>query len=535
MVLEAYRKKRDFQKTPEPKPARRARTDKPLTFVVQKHAASRIHYDFRLEADGVLKSWAVPKGPSNDPADKRLAVMVEDHPLEYAAFEGRIPEGEYGAGEVIVWDRGTYVPYLDDLPITERRKAERAVLEGLRDGKLTVNLQGERLRGRWTLVRKNGYEDNWLLIKNKDDSADSKSSFQEETSIISGRSLADVKAGRKGKRPTESALDFEKVKGTKQAELRRIPLDPMLATLANTAFSSPDWVFEPKLDGMRILATVDRGKVKLYSRRGQDTTHLFPSLVAELEERADQEMLLDGEVVAPDSRGAPSFQLLQKRINLTREDQIRRLDREIPVRYYLFDILHVDGYDVRGVRLEERRRILERVAPIGENIEIVAQFPEQGELAYEASLAHGFEGVIAKRRDSVYEPRRSRKWLKVKANQAEEFVIGGYTTGTGRRSSTFGAILIGQYCVSGDLEFAGHVGTGYDEQALKMLLEKLEPLRTGQCPFAVCPRLNAPAFWVRPELVAEVKYLERTDDGILRAPVFLGLRQDKDPREATRQ
>ena len=535
MVLEAYRKKRDFQKTPEPKPARRARGDRPLTFVVQKHAASRLHYDFRLEADGVLKSWAVPKGPSTDPADKRLAVMVEDHPLEYASFEGRIPEGEYGAGEAIVWDRGVYVPYADDVPITERRKAERAVLDGIHDGKLIVHLQGERLRGRWALIRKEGYEDNWLLIKTKDDSAESRPGAQEESSVISGRTLEDVKAGKKATRKPDSAPTPEAARGAKRAELQRIPLEPMLATLTDEPFSSPDWVFEPKLDGMRVLAVLNAGKVRLYSRRGQEATHLFPSLVAELEARTDREMLLDGEIVAPDARGVPSFQQLQKRINLTRLDQIRRLDREIPIRYYVFDILHLDGYDLRGVKLEERRQILERVAPSGGAVEIVAQFPEQGELAYKASLSYGFEGVIAKRRDSAYEPRRSRRWLKVKANQSEEFVIGGYTTGTGRRSPTFGAILVGQYCARGDLQFAGHVGTGYDETTLKMLLEKLEPLRTGQCPFAVCPRLHTATFWVRPELVAEVKYLERTRDGILRAPVYLGLRPDKDPREAVLQ
>ena len=525
MVLEAYRAKRDFRRSPEPKPGGRTKRAAHLRFVVQKHAASRLHYDFRLEADGVLKSWAVPKGPSLDPADKRLAMMVEDHPLEYFDFEGVIPEGEYGAGQVIVWDFGTYTPYVGDKPAVDRRAADRAVMDGIEEGKLSFHLQGERLQGRWALVRKRG--DEWLLIKKTDATArEDLDVTRSETSVVSGRTLDELKRNPASARRWTSSSPADGA-----ADLLKIALQPMLASLTDGPFSDPRWVFEPKLDGMRVLAVISGGKVSLNSRRGQDATHLFPGLVSELEVRAKREMILDGEVVAPGADGAPTFQLLQKRINLTKQSDIRWAEQNVPIRYYLFDLLYLEGEDLRKLPLEDRRRLLEQHAPVGHKIELVPQFPEAGEKAYEAAVSHGFEGVIAKRKDSAYDSSRSRKWLKIKANRDDDFVIGGFTAGAGRRESAFGSLLVGQFD-EGRLRFAGHVGTGYDDAMLVRLLEQLKPLRTDRCPFDPKPKLHTETFWVLPELVSSVKFLERTRDGILRAPVFLGLRPDKSPREA---
>jgi bifunctional non-homologous end joining protein LigD len=543
-MLDQYAAKREFNLTPEPRPTSRRRTATgALTFVIQKHAATRLHYDFRLEAGGVLKSWAVPKGPSLDPAHKRLAKMVEDHPLGYAHFEGVIPEGRYGAGEVIVWDRGTYTVEHDDRIVEKRTEAEALVLQGIERGKLTVHLRGAKLRGAWTLVRTRQADNKWLLIKKRDETADpSQEVLANVQSVASGRTIEEVRETtrrRNGAQGTLSTRDAERgaglkdIPGVRAAKLPLDSLEPMLATLTDRPFSDCNWLFEPKLDGMRALAVIAGGKVTLSSRRGQDATRLFPSLLSGLHRYADRQMILDGEIVALDERGAPSFQRIQQRINLSRPSDVARADVEIPVFYYVFDLLYLDGYDLRGVALERRKKILESVLVPQPPVRLVAHFPELGERAYEEALKHGFEGVVAKRRDSLYECRkRSRLWLKLKSTRSDDFVIGGYTQGAGRRTDSFGALLVGQYDDRGQLIYAGHVGTGFDRRTLDQLLARLQPLQTDDCPFAERPPLNAPATWIRPEVVAEIKFMQRTRDGILRAPVFVGLRPDKGPRDA---
>jgi bifunctional non-homologous end joining protein LigD len=539
-MLETYRAKRDFKHTPEPPPRKGKQNGKALTYVIQEHDATRLHFDFRLELDGVLLSWAVPKGPSLNPADKRLAVHVEDHPIDYGGFEGSIPEGHYGAGNVIVWDRGEYTALEDDAPVEERKHAEEVLREQLKAGSLKIFLTGEKLHGGWALVRMKGeVGKNWLLIKENDEFADHDHEYKpDNVSVITGKHLSPRQRGaaktaehekenEKEQERQTSTTSVANMAGARRSRMPKTFVQPMLATLTDVAFSDPDWVFEPKLDGMRILAHLSDGDVRLYARSGADATKRFPSLVKELEKLTDRPVILDGEVVALDEKGAPSFQELQHRINLTEEGEIQRLDSQIPVYFFVFDVLHLDGYDLRGATIENRRKALVGFLEPTKHIQLTAQFPVEGETTYAAAVEHGFEGVIAKRRDSVYEPRRSKRWLKIKSNKTDEFVIGGYTQGTGRRNSTFGALLVGQYDNQKKLVYSGHVGTGYDAATLGTLLGLLKPLAQKKCPFVECPDPNMPAIWVQPKLVAEVKFMQRTQEGILRAPVFLSLREDK--------
>lgn len=527
VALEAYREKRDFARTPEPPPDRRSSIDGPLTFVVQKHAASRLHYDFRLEVDGVLKSWSVPKGPSLNPKDKRLAVMVEDHPLDYGSFEGVIPKGQYGAGQVIVWDNGTYSPDEGGLSFHDRAEAEERMRRGLEQGKLSITMRGRKLKGSWTLVKT---KTDWLLIKHQDAQADSERDLTEEDrSVICALAIEDLKDGRlpDRARAEPAALRAGDLPGARPASLPNT-ITPMLATLTDAPFSHPDWLFEPKLDGVRAVALVRDGAVKLVSRRGLDATKQYPALAQELARQPVYEAAFDGEIVALDERGVPSFELLQQRLNLSREPDIRRADAEIPVLYYAFDLLHLDGYDMRAAALEHRKELLARVLAPTERVRLLEHFDEEGGAAYRAALDHGLEGVVAKRRDSVYEPRqRSRSWLKVKATTSDEFVVGGYSQGEGSRRDTFGALLLGQYDDAGRLVYVGSVGSGFDDRTLADLRRRLDRMRVKQRPFSEEPPLKTPATWVRPELVAEVKFAHWTRERYLRAPVFLRLRDDK--------
>lgn len=536
LMLEKYREKRRFDRTPEPAPQEARRDDGPLTFVVQKHAARRLHYDFRLELDGVLKSWSVPKGPSPDPSEKRLAVMVEDHPLDYGSFEGVIPKGEYGAGQVIVWDNGTYSPDEEGrLSFDDRAEAEERMRRGLEEGKLSIFLRGRKLKGSWTLVKMQRGEKDWLLIKHRDEHVDTERDvLEDDRSVLSGLTIEDLKSGRLPDRARgKAALRPSDLEGARHAGFPS-SLSPMLATLTESPFSDPGWLFEPKTDGVRAIALIRDGKVRLFSRRGLDSTRQFPALAETLSRQPERELALDGEIAALDEEGRPSFQRLQQRLNLSRERDIRRAEEKVPVLYYAFDLLYADGYDLQGAPLEQRKELLARLLLPCDQVRLLEHFPEEGEAAYEAAIAHGLEGVMAKRRDSRYEAgRRSRQWLKVKATRSDDFVIGGYSAGQGGRAGTFGSLLLGYY-EDGRLQFAGHVGTGFDDRTLSELRERLDALVMEECPFAESPPLNQPTTWVKPELVAEVKFAQWTEDNRLRAPVFLRLREDKPPGEARR-
>jgi bifunctional non-homologous end joining protein LigD len=531
--LEAYDEKRDFARTAEPPPKLPATGEGPLTFVVQKHAARQLHYDFRLELDGVLKSWSVPRGPSLDTDDKRLAVMVEDHPLDYASFEGIIPKGEYGAGQVIVWDNGTYSPDEGGYSFADRAEAEERMRLDLAGGKLSITLRGHKLKGSWTLVKMQRGEHDWLLIKHRDAIADAERDITgEDRSVVCGLSIEDLKNGHL---PPQRGL--EPVAFAALPNVRRAPLPealaPMLATPASKPFSDPAWLFEPKLDGVRTIAILRDSKLRLLSRRGLEVAHQYPALAAELAEQPAGELVLDGEIVAPDEDGRPSFELLQQRLNLTREADIRRAEAEIAVLYFAFDCLHIDGYDLRRVPLEHRRAVLERVLAPSDRVRLLEQFAGEGEAAYNAAVDLGLEGVVAKRRAGSYrDGQRSPDWLKIKSTQSDEFVVGGYTAGQGNRAETFGALLLGQY-EDGKLVYRGSVGSGFDDRTLASLRERLDAIAREARTFTEEPSMvKGPITWVEPELVAEVKFAQRTNDGLLRAPVFLRLRDDMPAQQA---
>jgi len=533
--LEAYDDKRDFARTAEPPPKLPPTGEGPLTFVVQKHAARQLHYDVRLELDGVLLSWSVPKGPALDPGEKRLAVMVEDHPLDYASFEGIIPRGQYGAGQVIVWDNGTYSPDEGGCSFADRAEAEERMRRDLAEGKLSFTLRGRKLKGSWTLVKMSRGENEWLLIKHRDHLADDERDItKEDRSVICGLSIDDLKNGRLPPERDSAGVAFAGLPGVRRA---RAPdaLAPMLATPASEPFSDPAWVFEPKLDGARAIAILRDGKLRLLSRRGLDIANQYPALAAELTLQPAAELVLDGEIVAPDEEGRPSFELLQQRLNLTREADIKRAEAEIAVLYFAFDVLYADGYDLRRVPLERRRGALERVLAPSGRVRLLEQFAAEGEAAYDAAVEHGLEGVLAKRRASTYrDGQRSPDWLKIKSTQSDEFAVGGFTAGQGARASTFGALLLGQY-EDGRLVYCGSVGSGFDDRTLVALRQRLDALQRKARPFAGEPELvKGPVTWVEPELVAEVKFAQRTRDGLLRAPVFLHLREDKPAQEARR-
>ncbi|HEV7662064.1 MAG TPA: non-homologous end-joining DNA ligase, partial [Chloroflexota bacterium] len=535
-MLDEYRAKRDFLKTaePAPKPADGLEHTGPLTYVVQKHAARRLHYDFRLEVDGVLKSWPIPNGPSYTHGEKRLAVMTEDHPLDYATFEGLIPKGEYGGGQVIVWDAGIYAPEdKDGGPCFVRERAEALVRDGIKRGKLTVFLHGSKLRGGWTLVHTQ--EKNWLFLKKDDAFANpGHDVVAEDASVLSGLTIADLQAGRLPPAGRQRALllGAAEATGARRAALPR-GLSPMLPSIADKPFSNPSWLFEPKLDGYRVIATVDQGEVRLSSRRGLDCSNEYPWLVEALKRQPYRDAIFDGEIVALDETGKSSFQLLQNRMSEPRPFLL----------FYAFDVLYRDGYDLRGVPLEQRKKLLATSLLPGARLRVVDTYAEDGVVLFEAVRAQGMEGVVAKRRDSRYETgKRTDSWLKIKATRSDEFVVGGYTVGSGSRTSTFGSLVVGYYKSGAKkLTYVGHAGSGFDERTLELVFGRLKGLRTAESPFeGVVPTVGrwtrpgkgeGPISWVKPELVAQVKYAEITSDGIMRAPVFLGLREDKAARD----
>ncbi len=526
-LLETYAAKRSFARTPEPPALAAVGRSGPLLFVVQKHAARRLHYDFRLELDGVLRSWAVPKGPSSDPGDKRMAVQVEDHPLAYGSFEGVIPAGQYGAGSVIVWDCGAYSP--DEggrYSFADRTEAQARVRGELAAGKLSLFLCGEKLKGSFTLVR-TAQSTQWLLIKHKDRFAHANDLPAEHRSVLSAATLEEV-APRKVSQRLEAARLAPQ--GASEALPRN--LKPMLAESDGTARTEPGWAYEPKLDGYRVIASVGEGRVQLRSRRGQDLTAQFPEISAELAAQPAA-LVLDGEIVALDAGGRPSFNALQNRAQLKNAAEISAAQRATPVVLVCFDLLHFAGVNLRNAAYEDRRRYLTQCLLPSPHVQRVHAAADAEQL-YRASLALGFEGIIAKRCDGTYQSGvRSRAWLKIKAVQSAEFVIGGYTRGKGARDP-LGALLLGYYH-GGELRYAGHVGSGLSDAGVAALLRQSEPLRRRSSPFVAKPPLHRPTTWLEPRLVAEVSFSEWTPGGALRAPVFLRLRTDVEPRAVRRR
>lgn len=531
--LAEYDQKRDFTRTPEPAGIPRT-GEGSLTFVVQKHRATRLHYDVRLEWDGVMPSWAVPKGPSSRIGDRHLAVHVEDHPLDYASFEGLIPKGEYGAGEVIVWDAGTYSP--DEggvLSFDDRAEAERRMRDGLASGKISVTFRGRKLKGSYALVRTNKVEsgrEQWLMLKHRDEAASDRDLTAEDRSVRTGLTIEDLQRGLLPS-PDVHVAPVQPVllRGVRTATFPAT-VEPMQADLRTQPFNDPRWRFEPKLDGMRVLASLRDGEVRLVSRRGLDAAQRFPGVARSLGRQPASTLVLDGEVVALDERGAPSFERLQERMHLTGSTEITLAETRVPVIYYVFDLLYLDGLDLRHVPLEDRLETLARVLLPTAEVRPLEAFDADGETAFEVARQHGLEGIVSKRRDSVYESgRRSRAWVKVKTRTSDEFVVGGYAAGEGGRLHTFGSLLVGRYDAEGHLHYATHVGSGFTDRTLADLRERLTDLETGERPFEEAPPKDGHGVptWVRPEVVVEVEYAHETRDGRLRAPVFRRVRDDR--------
>lgn len=522
-LLDRYAAKRSFTRTPEP-PARVAGSRAgPLMFVVQKHAARQLHYDFRLELDGVLKSWAVPKGPSLDVGDKRMAVEVEDHPFDYASFEGVIPPKQYGAGNVIVWDCGVYSPDEEQqYSFADRDAAESRVRAELAAGKLSFMLCGEKLKGSFALV-KTRTGNQWLLIKHRDRFARANDILASKTSVLSGMSLDDISPLK-----VPARRDAAQLAPWGPAEKQPNQLKPMLAETGDGPQSNPQWRYEPKLDGYRVIAFVAGARVRLQSRRGLDLTPFFPELAEELAAQPAGQLILDGEIVALDAAGRPSFHALQNRAQLKTPAQIEAARRETPVVLVCFDLLHFAGLNLRGAPYLDRRRYLSQCLLPAAHLQLVHSSADAGEL-YDAALRSGFEGIVAKRIDSSYQAgQRSRSWLKIKAAQTAELLVGGFTRGKGAREP-LGALLLG-YWEGKELRYAGHVGSGLDDEVIATLLKRAAKLKRATSPFAEKPPLHRPTTWLKPQLVAEVTFSEWTPAGALRAPVFVRLREDIAPR-----
>lgn len=530
--LDDYNRMRDFSATSEPaaakRPGKKNAADHALQFCIQKHDASHLHYDFRLELDGALKSWAVPKGPSLDPKVKRLAVHVEDHPLDYATFEGSIPEGHYGAGDVIVWDRGVWIPLEDP---------QKAYAKG----KLKFELQGEKLAGIWNLVRTHmpGKKENWFLIKHQDSAARPQDDFDvlvaEPDSVLSDRTLVDKpKLAAKQVKPIEKTAAKPRKKASGKltgAHKAKIPaqLKPELATLVDSA-PEGEWSYEIKFDGYRIMARIDHDQVQLFTRNGHDWTAKLPKQAEALAALGLESAWLDGEMVVANDQGVPDFQALQNAFDSGRSANIL---------YYLFDLPYLNGVDLREVPVEERRAALATV--LGGHEQPLLRFSEAFDETPDALLNSAcqmqMEGLIGKRLGSPYVSRRSSDWIKLKCKHRQEFVIVGYTDPKGSRSA-FGALLLGLHDRdSGQLRYAGKVGTGFNETTLKSILAQLKPLQVKKAAVANPPSgFEAKGVhWLKPKLLAEVAFAEMTKDGSVRHAVFHGLRDDKPAKNITEE
>jgi bifunctional non-homologous end joining protein LigD len=525
MGLKEYESKRKFGQTPEPQPGSR-HEGKQLIFVVHKHAARALHYDLRLEMEGVLKSWAIPRGPSLDPAVKRLAVMVEDHPLTYKDFEGVIPEGNYGAGSVIIWDRGVYRH-----PVAgEGEVSEEQLLEGLSKGNMKFVLEGEKLRGEFALVKTGKDEKSWLLLKKKDRYARSGDILGENRSVVSGRTLEEVfRAGAgkaSGRKKVHHILLREAMESEELQEAPAGPMPravkPMLATLAGKPFDHPDWIFEVKWDGYRAVAEIRDGDVSLYSRNLIPLHRKYPP-IAEALQTFGFDAVLDGEIVVVDDRGHPDFQMVQ---NYQKSGSGHLL-------YYVFDLLYFQGHDLTGLPLLSRKELLKKILPPVPNIRFSDHVREEGVLFFTAVREKGLEGIVAKDGRSPYLVGiRSRRWLKVKNRLTQECVIAGFTQPRGGRRH-FGTLILGVY-EGGELVYVGHAGGGFAGKDLQEIRARLEPMIRKECPFKAEPKTNAPATWVKPQLVCEVALTGWTEDALMRHPVFLRLREDKAASEVVR-
>lgn len=538
MSLVAYQKKRSFEKTPEPQGG--LPTSDSLKFVVQKHEASHLHYDFRLEMGGVLKSWAVPKGPSTNPKDKRLAMMVEDHPYDYRNFEGNIPEGQYGAGTVIVWDEGYYEPIESGKSL---KANEKTLLKQLKSGALKIRLFGKKLTGEFALVKTNWKGDNsWLLIKHDDESASRTDILKKSKSVKSGKTISQVKKVP-GKLAKESKTSLKKSDSKKinskslpklistDAEKRPIfkSVKPCLATLVDQPPNSSDWIYEIKWDGYRSIAYLNKAKVALQSRNDKSFTDKFFPIVKALQ-NWNINAVIDGEIVVLNKNGTANFGALQ---NWQNEE-----DGELV--FYVFDILWYEGFDLTSLPLTDRRNLLSNLIPALPAIRFSESFDTSGEDFLAAATKMGLEGIMAKRKSSTYEiNHRSSNWLKIKANKRQEVIIGGYTLneGSGR---PFSALLVGVY-QDRKFVYTGKVGTGFSMEDQNALLKQFEKLKIEESPFSTPPNLsktsrfqpkppNLVVTWLKPELICEVSYTELTADQVMRHPSFKGMREDKTPK-----
>jgi len=554
--LAEYRKKRDFSRTREPSgekepaPARGGR----LRFVIQKHAASHLHFDLRLELDGVMKSWAVPKGPSLDPSVKRLAMQVEDHPIDYNTFEGTIPKGEYGGGTVMLWDRGTYS---SDVAASEDEE-EDVIRDGLKRGDLKISFHGERLHGSFALVRMKFARDRsssskpqWLLIKHRDEFATDEDVVADNmTSVDTGRTMEEIASGksrvwnsnREPKARKSASRFLSAVSGVKKtvaaarapAKLPATSLEPMYASVGSE-IPGEGWTFEPKYDGIRVLAYATSDDVKLVTRNNKDKAKQFPEIVVALKKlaaRAKCSLVVDGEIVALRDGTPARFQELQSRMHVKEEHVIERHSSASPGALILFDIL-MDGDEIlmREPWSERRARLVKRVGKsVSDQLRVTDSVEGDGKKMLEKARREGWEGVIAKRIDSRYEPgTRSRNWLKLKIEFRQEFVVGGYTEPRNNREH-IGAILLG-YFDHDRFIYVGHTGGGFTRQGLQEMYRQLKPLEIKTSPFAETPRTNEKAHWVKPEVVVEVKFNEWTAGRRLRQPIFLGVRDDKEASE----
>jgi bifunctional non-homologous end joining protein LigD len=499
MSLDRYQNKRKFDKTPEPAGNEKQGAVPGNRFFIQRHSARRLHYDLRLEVDNVLKSWALPKGPTLDPAEKRLAVHVEDHPIDYGTFEGTIPQGNYGAGTVFVWDFGTYEVLSD---VSVQKQLER--------GDLKFRLHGQKLAGEFALVRTKKSPKDWLLIKKKD------------FAVIEGW---DPEKDTRSVLP--SGLNVEGIVGAVKTDMPS-SVTPMLAALASALPEGPDWVYEPKWDGVRVICAIRDGKVTLTSRAGQSMNVQYPELSELPRHVAANLAVVDGEIVALDENGRPSFALLQSRISAGAAESVKQA-RIRPVSLFAFDLLYVDGYDLRGATLLDRKAVLKRVVRHSPQIRYSEHFVGKGADLLRAARENQLEGVIAKRSGSAYESKRSTDWIKVKVLNQQDFVICGFTKGD---REPFGALLLG--CWKNDrLIYAGNVGSGFSNSTLSMIHKMLQPSIIEYCPFDDLPKIPERIAWVRPTLVCSVRYMSWPKTGRLRAPVFLGLREDKDATECS--
>jgi bifunctional non-homologous end joining protein LigD len=525
MGLGEYKRKRRFNETPEP--AGKVKKTQGNSFVVQKHRATRLHYDFRLEMEGVLRSWAIPKGPSFNPSDKRLAVETEDHPIDYGGFEGVIPTGNYGAGKVIIWDQGTYDMVDPETPV-----------KGWKKGKLHFTLHGKKLKGEWVLVRGQREPKQWIFFKVRDPYASGQGDVTQDhpESVISGKRVEEIgeASGKKSTRHWVTPIERELEKfGMKQPGRAPIPknVQPMLATLVKKPFDRDAWLFELKLDGIRAIALKNGSKIDMWTRNHKSMTKRFPTLAAAFMDLPADSVILDGEIVALDGHGQSHFQMIQPRIHLSRSQDIAAADENIPVYFYAFDLLYLNGFSLMNFPLVERKAVLRKLIPDNDGwIRYTDHVEKRGVDFFNAVSARGLEGIVAKLASSTYQQSRSKHWLKIKSQNADNFVVCGFTAPEGSRKY-FGALLLGLYNKDGQLIFVGRSGGGFDDRALAETYKSLQRLVTGKSALQSVPAEIRRATWVHPQLVCEVRFTEWTVDRRLRAPVFVSFRDDIDPKQ----